>query len=120
MKLDPAQLERTLGQFEARAIPDDHPVIGREFGQLERRQPVGSGAARARSDRRRHHPWIKALIRRLSRRRWCDLSCRMWRGKTRPQRNGGGLAITRAELWCARPERRQNLSQTTDATCGEP
>jgi hypothetical protein len=22
-----AQLERTLGQFEARAIPDDHPVI---------------------------------------------------------------------------------------------
>jgi hypothetical protein len=27
MKLDPAQLERTLGQFEARAIPDDHPVI---------------------------------------------------------------------------------------------
>jgi hypothetical protein len=27
MKLDPAQLERTLGQFEARAIPDDDPVI---------------------------------------------------------------------------------------------
>ena len=27
MKLNAAQLERTLGQFEARAIPDDHPVI---------------------------------------------------------------------------------------------
>jgi hypothetical protein len=27
MKLDPAQVERTLGQFDARAIPDDHPVI---------------------------------------------------------------------------------------------
>ncbi len=27
MKLDSAQLERTLGQFEARAIPDDHPLI---------------------------------------------------------------------------------------------
>ena len=27
MKLNSAQLERTLGQFEARAIPDDHPVI---------------------------------------------------------------------------------------------
>src|SRR5437870_4339539 len=27
MKLNSAQLERTLGQFEARAIPDHHPVI---------------------------------------------------------------------------------------------
>ena len=27
MTLNSAQLERTLGQFEARAIPDDHPVI---------------------------------------------------------------------------------------------
>ena len=27
MKLNSTQLERTLGQFEARAIPDDHPVI---------------------------------------------------------------------------------------------
>jgi hypothetical protein len=27
LKLNSAQLERTLGQFEARAIPDDHPVI---------------------------------------------------------------------------------------------
>jgi hypothetical protein len=27
MKLNSAQLGRTLGQFEARAIPDDHPVI---------------------------------------------------------------------------------------------
>src|SRR6266542_3415992 len=27
MKLNSAQLERTLGQFKARAIPDDHPVI---------------------------------------------------------------------------------------------
>ena len=27
MKLNSAQLERTLGQFEARAIPDDNPVI---------------------------------------------------------------------------------------------
>jgi hypothetical protein len=27
MKLNPAQVERTLGQFDARAIPDDHPVI---------------------------------------------------------------------------------------------
>ena len=27
MKLDSAQLERTLGQFEARTIPDDHPLI---------------------------------------------------------------------------------------------
>ena len=27
MKLNSAQLERTLGQFEARAIPDDHPMI---------------------------------------------------------------------------------------------
>ena len=27
MKLNPTQLERTLGQFEARAIPDDHPLI---------------------------------------------------------------------------------------------
>lgn len=27
MKLNSAQLERTLGQFEARAIPDDHPAM---------------------------------------------------------------------------------------------
>src|SRR5215475_87283 len=27
MKLTSAQVERTLGQFEARIIPDDHPVI---------------------------------------------------------------------------------------------
>ena len=27
MKLNSAQLERTLGQLEARPIPDDHPVI---------------------------------------------------------------------------------------------
>src|SRR5258708_23990631 len=27
MKLNSAQLGRALGQFEARAIPDDHPVI---------------------------------------------------------------------------------------------
>ena len=27
MKLNSAQLERTLDQFEARAIPDDHPLI---------------------------------------------------------------------------------------------
>jgi hypothetical protein len=27
VKLNSAQLERTLGQFEARAIPEDHPVI---------------------------------------------------------------------------------------------
>jgi hypothetical protein len=27
MKLTSAQVERTLWQFEARAIPDDHPVI---------------------------------------------------------------------------------------------
>src|SRR6516162_11221097 len=27
MKLNSAQLERTLGQFEARTIPDDHPLI---------------------------------------------------------------------------------------------
>ena len=27
MKLNSAQLERTLGQFEARPIPDDHPAI---------------------------------------------------------------------------------------------
>ena len=27
MKLNSAQLERTLRQFEAQAIPDDHPVI---------------------------------------------------------------------------------------------
>jgi hypothetical protein len=27
MKPNSAQLERTLGQFEARAIPDNHPVI---------------------------------------------------------------------------------------------
>lgn len=27
MKLTAAQVERTLSQFEARALPDDHPVI---------------------------------------------------------------------------------------------
>ncbi len=27
MKLTSAQVERTLSQFEARTIPDDHPVI---------------------------------------------------------------------------------------------
>src|SRR5262249_27156741 len=27
MKLNSAQLERTLNQFEARAIPDDHPLV---------------------------------------------------------------------------------------------
>jgi hypothetical protein len=27
MKLNSAQLERTLDQFEARPIPDDHPLI---------------------------------------------------------------------------------------------
>ena len=91
MKLNSAQLERTLGQFEARPIPDDHPLIpqlndlfgehtffldgrgpnivepvggrgfrrGRESGQLERRQPVRSGGARARVDRRGHHARIE-------------------------------------------------------------
>src|SRR5690348_17189753 len=29
MKLNSAQLERTLNQFEAEAIPDDHPLIQR-------------------------------------------------------------------------------------------
>ncbi len=29
MKLTSAQVERTLGQIEAQAIPDDHPVIPR-------------------------------------------------------------------------------------------
>jgi hypothetical protein len=27
MKLNSTQVERTLGQFEARTIPDDHPLI---------------------------------------------------------------------------------------------
>lgn len=27
MKLTSAQVERTLGQFEAEVIPDDHPVV---------------------------------------------------------------------------------------------
>jgi hypothetical protein len=27
MKLTSAQVERTLGQIEARAIPEDHPVV---------------------------------------------------------------------------------------------
>jgi hypothetical protein len=27
MKLTSAEVERTLGQFEAQAIPDDHPVV---------------------------------------------------------------------------------------------
>jgi hypothetical protein len=27
MKLNSAQVERALGQFDARAIPEDHPVI---------------------------------------------------------------------------------------------
>jgi hypothetical protein len=27
MKLTPAQVERTLGQFDAQAIPDSHPVV---------------------------------------------------------------------------------------------
>ncbi len=27
MKLNSAQVERTLGQFEAQAIPDDHPAV---------------------------------------------------------------------------------------------
>jgi hypothetical protein len=27
MKLNSAQLERTLNQFEAQAIPDDHPLV---------------------------------------------------------------------------------------------
>ena len=27
MKLTSAQVERTLSQFEAQAIPDDHPVV---------------------------------------------------------------------------------------------
>ena len=29
MKLTSAQVERTLSQFEAQAIPDDHPVVPR-------------------------------------------------------------------------------------------
>jgi hypothetical protein len=29
MKLSSAQLERTLSQFEAQAIPDDHPLVPR-------------------------------------------------------------------------------------------
>jgi hypothetical protein len=33
MKLNSAQLERTLNQFEARAIPDDHPLIQRLDGR---------------------------------------------------------------------------------------
>jgi hypothetical protein len=37
---------------------------GRESGPLERRQPIGSRVARARSDRCRYHAWIEALIRR--------------------------------------------------------
>ena len=27
MKLTPALVEKTLNQFEAQAIPDDHPVV---------------------------------------------------------------------------------------------
>ena len=27
MKLTSTQIERTLGQFEAQAIPEDHPVV---------------------------------------------------------------------------------------------
>ena len=27
MKLNPAQVERALNQFEAQALPDDHPVV---------------------------------------------------------------------------------------------
>ena len=27
MKLNSAQVERTLKQFEAQALPDDHPVV---------------------------------------------------------------------------------------------
>ena len=46
MKLNSAQLERTLGQFEARPIPHDHPLIpqfNNLFGEhtffLDRRGP---------------------------------------------------------------------------------
>jgi hypothetical protein len=61
MKLNSAQLERTLGQFEARAIPDDHPVIPQLndlFGEhtffldshgLNIVEPVGAAGATAES-----------------------------------------------------------------------
>ena len=69
MKLNSAQLERTLNQFEARAIPDDHPLIQRLndlFGEhtflLDGRglnivEPVEA------ADRHRHQAWIEALSR---------------------------------------------------------
>jgi hypothetical protein len=34
-----AQVQRTLGQFEARVIPDDHPVIS-QFNDLNIVEPV--------------------------------------------------------------------------------
>jgi hypothetical protein len=44
MKLTSAQVERTLGQFEARAIPDDHPVIP----QLPAEAAAGAAAQSAK------------------------------------------------------------------------
>jgi hypothetical protein len=61
MKLNSAQLERTLGQFEARPIPDDHPAIPQLndlFGEhtffldshgLNIVEPVGAAGAAAES-----------------------------------------------------------------------
>jgi hypothetical protein len=61
MKLNSAQLERTLGQLEARPIPDDHPVIPQLndlFGEhtffldshgLNIVEPVGAAGSSAQS-----------------------------------------------------------------------
>jgi hypothetical protein len=51
MKLNSAQLERTLGQFEARAIPDDHPVIPQlnDLSSSRPRPPPGRRLSQPRS-----------------------------------------------------------------------
>jgi hypothetical protein len=60
MKMRPAQVERTLSQFQAQAIPDDHPVVpqlnalfgdhtffldGNGLSVVEPTEFAGSGAA---------------------------------------------------------------------------
>jgi hypothetical protein len=58
MKLTSAQVERTLGQIEARAIPDDHPVVsqlndffGEQHSRQQRAQYRGAGGTGANGRR---------------------------------------------------------------------
>jgi hypothetical protein len=98
MKLTSAQVERTLGQFEARAIPDDHPVIP-QLNDLFGEQPASHYACQS--------PLNKIV---LSLRRACGVIFeRVSAEEHRHQRTGAGQ-YTRLPSWCWRSLHRAQAS----------